>query len=107
MDKINQMLEEELIQSLNDLSSDEYGSEERAKRINEIALLNKTLNETKDEKSKKRFEVFKVVLPVVGSICTFILYAALFKEGLAFEQDGTVTSATVRSLFQGLLRPKV
>lgn len=107
MDKINKMLEEELIQSLNDLSSDEYGSEERAKRINEIALLNKTLNEGKDEKSRKGFETFKVVMPIVGSICTFILYAALFKEGLAFEKDGTVVSTTVRSLFQGLLRPKM
>ena len=113
-EKIKKLMEEELEQSIKDLSADEYGSEERTKRIDEITRLadavssaEKTEAEIETEKSKKKIEVAKVVTPIATGVCTLLMYGFLFKAGLKFEETGSFSSTTVRSLFTSLLRPKV
>lgn len=114
MNKINEMLEEELKLALADLKELKPGSEERRKMIEEVAAINKTYTdgmkaeeELKTEKSKRKFEVAKIITPIASGVCTLVLYATLFRMGLKFEETGSITSTTVRSLFQGLMRPKI
>lgn len=116
MNEITKKVQEELDASFEKLKTLEEGSEERKKLLGNMALLNnmylegyKTEEKVKSENSKsgKTLEWCKILVPVAGSVCTFILYAALFKMGLRFEETGTVASATVKHLFQGLLRPKM
>lgn len=120
-EEIRKMLEEEIKAEIRDLSTLEPGSKEKSTAIEDLAKLYKLrIEETKnewdfDEKYESRDSdiqfkkdqleeqvkdrYFRFGVEVAGIILPLIFYAAWMKRGFKFEETGTYTSTTFRSLF--------
>ncbi len=120
-EEIRKLLEEEIKAEIRDLSTLEPGSKEKSTAIEDLAKLYKLrIEETKNEwdfneKYKSRDSdiqfkkdqleeqvkdrYFRFGVEVAGIILPLIFYAAWMKRGFKFEETGTYTSTTFRSLF--------
>lgn len=129
MDNIREMLDEEIRHMIEVLSSNELGSEERRKAIDDLTYLHKLrVEEVKleqeevkernddvrkshdndlrwgqlDEQTKDR--LFRIGVDVAGIVIPLVFYGVWMNRGFKFEENGTFTSTTFRGLF-GRFRP--
>lgn len=120
-EEIRKLLEEEIKAEIRDLSTLEPGSKEKSTAIEDLAKLYKLrIEETKNEldfsekydaregdKQLKKDQLeeqvkdryFRFGVEVASIILPLIFYAAWMKRGFKFEETGTYTSTTFRSLF--------
>ncbi len=120
-EEIRKLLEEEIKTEIRDLSTLEPGSKEKSTAIEDLAKLYKLrIEETKNEwdfsekydaregdKQLKKDQLeeqvkdryFRFGVEVASIILPWIFYAAWMKRGFKFEETGTYTSTTFRSLF--------
>lgn len=120
-EEIRKLLEEEIKTEIRDLSTLEPGSKEKSTAIEDLAKLYKLrIEETKNEldfsekydaregdKQLKKDQLeeqvkdryFRFGVEVASIILPLIFYAAWMKRGFKFEETGTYTSTTFRSLF--------
>jgi hypothetical protein len=110
MDESKKMLEEEIQAAIQRLSSLTPGSKERTAAIDELSKLYhlkidevKSLEDTKvkkdqmSEEAKDRY--FKLGIAAADLIIPLVFYGTWMKKGFKFEETGTFTSTTFRSLF--------
>lgn len=108
-DEIRNLLNEEIKQQIQDLSSLEAGSDKKSKATEDVVKLcklaveeekteqnlceqQKQLNEqTKDRYVKIGIAAAEIILPL-------IFYACWIRKGLKFEETGSFTSATFKGL---------
>lgn len=109
MNEIKEMLNEEIKNSIANLSEFEDGSEEKGKAVDDIVKLHKlTTEESKVEaeieearKSRKDSKlgmwanIGVSLFTFIAGTCTTIV---MYKKGLKFEETGTVTSAHTRQI---------
>lgn len=120
-EEIRKLLEEEIKAEIRDLSTLEPGSKEKSTAIEDLAKLYKLrIEETKNEwdftekyesrnsdiqfkknqlEEQVKDRYFKFGVEVASIILPLIFYAAWMKRGFKFEETGTYTSTTFRSLF--------
>ena len=120
-EEIRKLLEEEIKTEIRDLSTLEPGSKEKSTAIEDLAKLYKLrIEETKNEwdfsekyesrdsdiqfkkeqlEEQVKDRYFRFGVEVAGIILPLIFYAAWMKRGFKFEETGTYTSTTFRSLF--------
>jgi len=120
-EEIRKLLEEEIKAEIRDLSTLEPGSKEKSTAIEDLAKLYKLrIEETKNEwdftekyesrdsdiqfkkdqlKEQVKDRYFRFGVEVAGIILPLIFYAVWMKRGFKFEETGTYTSTTFRSLF--------
>ncbi len=120
-EEIRKLLEEEIKAEIRDLSTLEPGSKEKSTAIEDLAKLYKLrIEETKNEwdftekyesrnsdiqfkkdqlEEQVKDRYFKFGVEVASIILPLIFYAAWMKRGFRFEETGTYTSTTFRSLF--------
>ncbi len=101
-EEIRDLLGEEIKTEIRDLSTLEPGSKEKSTAIEDLAKLyglkiEETRNDQLKEEQVNRY--FKLGLEAAGIILPMIFYAAWMKRGFRFEETGTYTSTTFRSLF--------
>lgn len=110
-ENIKQMLDEEIMEEITDLSILQSGSEEKSTAIDELVKLHKLrIEEAKvelegeklkkdptTEQSKDRY--LKFGLEAAGIVLPLIFYAVWMNKGFKFEETGTYTSTTFRGLF--------
>mgnify|MGYP001260394545 FL=1 len=120
-EEIRKLLEEEIKAEIRDLSTLEPGSKEKSTAIEDLAKLYKLrIEETKNEwdftekyesrdsdiqfkkdqlEEQVKDRYFRFGVEVAGIILPLIFYAVWMKRGFKFEETGTYTSTTFRSLF--------
>lgn len=120
-EEIRKLLEEEIKAEIRDLSTLEPGSKEKSTAIEDLAKLYKLrIEETKNEwdfnekyesrdsdiqfkkdqlEEQVKDRYFRFGVEAAGIILPLIFYAAWMKRGFKFEETGTYTSTTFRSLF--------
>ncbi len=120
-EEIRKLLEEEIKAEIRDLSTLEPGSKEKSTAIEDLAKLYKLrIEETKNEwdfnekyesrdsdmqfkknqlEEQVKDRYFRFGVEVASIILPLIFYAAWMKRGFKFEETGTYTSTTFRSLF--------
>ena len=113
MDEIRKLLEEEIKSGIRDLSTLPSGSEEKSSAIEDLVKLYKLrIEETRNEWdfSDKQFKkaqleeqvkdrYFRLGVEAAGIILPLIFYGIWMRRGFKFEETGTFTSTTFRSLF--------
>lgn len=120
-EEIRRLLGEEIKREIRDLSTLEPGSKEKSTAIEDLAKLYRLrIEETRNEwdfsekydaregdKQLKKDQLeeqvkdryFRFGVEAAGIILPLIFYAAWMKRGFKFEETGTYTSTTFRSLF--------
>ena len=120
-EEIRKLLEEEIKAEIRDLSTLESGSKEKSTAIEDLAKLYKLrIEETKNEwdftekyesrnsdiqfkkdqlEEQVKDRYFRFGVEAAGIILPLIFYAIWMKRGFKFEETGTYTSTTFRSLF--------
>jgi hypothetical protein len=128
MDKIKDLLSEEIKTGIQNLSSTSPGSKERTAAVDDLVDLyklrieetklaldseekrNKRIDEFEARESEERFKAkqlkeqvkdryFKLGMDAAGIILPLAFYAVWMKRGFKFEETGTFTSTTFRGLF--------
>lgn len=111
MEKIQAMLDGEIVNGIENLSNLEPESEEYLKAVNGLEKLYKLrLEEIKmdHEQRLKSAELndhaidryFKLGVEGAGIVLPLIFYAIWMQRGFEFEKEGTFTSTTFKGLFQ-------
>ena len=120
-EEIKDLLAEEIISGIRDLSSLPSGSKEKSSAIEDLVKLYKLrIEETKNEwdfnekynahESDKQFKkaqleeqvkdrYFRLGVEAAGIILPLIFYGIWMRKGFKFEETGTFTSTTFRGLF--------
>ena len=120
-EEIRKLLEEEIKTEIRDLSTLEPGSKEKSTAIEDLAKLYKLrIEETKNEwdfsekydaregdiqlkkdqlEEQVKDRYFRLGVEAASIILPLIFYAIWMKRGFKFEETGTYTSTTFRSLF--------
>lgn len=117
MDKIKDLLNEEIQRQFKDLASFAPGSKEKDMAVDTLTKLYKLkIEESKMEneedarifdgisKSEEKAErikdqYFKYGLEAAGLVLPLLFYATWMKKGFKFEETGTFVSTTFRNLF--------
>lgn len=122
MDEENRkLLEEEIKREIRDLSTLEPGSKEKSTAIEDLAKLYRLrIEETKNEwdfnekyesrdsdmqfkknqlEEQVKDRYFRLGVEAAGIILPLIFYGIWMRKGFKFEETGTFTSTTFRSLF--------
>jgi len=120
-EEIRKLLEEEIKAEIRDLSTLEPGSKEKSTAIEDLAKLYKLrIEETKNEwdfnekyesrdsdmqfkknqlEEQVKDRYFRLGVEAAGIILPLIFYGIWMRKGFKFEETGTFTSTTFRSLF--------
>lgn len=93
--EIKDLLGEEIKTEIQNLSTLEPGSKEKSTAIDDLAKLYRLRIE--DESRKDRY--FRLGVEAAGIILPLIFYGIWLRKGFKFEETGTFTSTTFRSLF--------
>jgi len=112
MEELKELLEEEIAEEIQELSSLATGSEEKSSAIEDLSKLYKLkIEETKmeldfddgqmkkeqlSEQVKDRY--FKVGIAAAELILPLMFYAVWLQKGFKFEETGAFTSTTFRGL---------
>jgi hypothetical protein len=121
IEDIRDLLEEEIKTEIRNLSTLEAGSKEKSTAIEDLAKLYRLrIEETRNEwdfnekyesrdsdiqfkkdqlKEQVKDRYFRLGVEAASIILPLIFYAAWMKRGFRFEETGTYTSTTFRSLF--------
>ena len=107
MKKINEMLNEEIAKEIKNLENLTPGSEEHQKAVESLAKLYElSMQEdtNKSEKVKAGGEYFlkfvQIGVEIAGVVLPLMVYSTWMDRGFKFEETGTYTSTTFKSLFQ-------
>ncbi len=120
-EEIRKLLEEEIKAEIRDLSTLEPGSKEKSTAIEDLAKLYRLrIEETKNEwdfnekyesrdsdmqfkknqlEEQVKDRYFRLGVEAAGIILPLIFYGIWMRKGFKFEETGTFTSTTFRSLF--------
>lgn len=127
-EEIKNLLGEEIVSEIQDLSTLEPGSEEKSSAIEDLAKLyrlrieetknewdfdekyNRRIMEDDDHKSEEQLKksqleeqvkdrYFRLGIEAASIILPMMFYAIWMKRGFKFEETGTYTSTTFRGLF--------
>lgn len=101
--KLNELLSKEIEDEINYLKTLEPGGEEHSRAVESLTKLYKLKmdEETKPEKDKEFLNLcIKYGIDLAGIILPLAFYSTWMKRGFKFEEKGTFTSTTFRSLFQ-------
>ncbi|HQJ06958.1 MAG TPA: hypothetical protein PLI57_11345 [Spirochaetota bacterium] len=120
-EEIRKLLEEEIKREIRDLSTLEPGSKEKSTAIEDLAKLYRLrIEETKNEwdftekyesrdsdiqfkkdqlEEQVKDRYFRLGVEAAGIILPLIFYGIWMRKGFKFEETGTFTSTTFRSLF--------
>lgn len=120
-EEIRKLLEEEIKREIRDLSTLEPGSKEKSTAIEDLAKLYRLrIEETRNEwdfnekyesrdsdmqfkknqlEEQVKDRYFRLGVEAAGIILPLIFYGIWMRKGFKFEETGTFTSTTFRSLF--------
>ena len=99
MNEIRDLLGEEIKSGIRDLSSLPYGSEEKSTAIEDLVKLYKLRIEERDFNEKVKDRYFRLGIEMTSIVLPLIFYGIWMRKGFKFEETGTYTSMTFRSLF--------
>ena len=94
-EEIRKLLEEQIKTDILKLSTLEAGSKDKMTAIDDLTKLYRLRIE--EESRKDRF--LRIGVDVAGIILPLIFYGIWLRRGFKFEETGTFTSTTFRSLF--------
>ena len=94
-EEIRKLLEEQIKTDILKLSTLEAGSKDKMTAIDDLTKLYRLRIE--EESRKDRY--FRLGVEAAGIILPLIFYGIWLKRGFKFEETGTFTSTTFRSLF--------
>jgi len=102
-EEIRNLLGEEIKTEIRNLSTLEAGSKEKSTAIEDLAKLYRLrIEETKNEwdfNEKVKDRYFRLGVEAAAIILPLIFYGIWMRRGFKFEETGTFTSTTFRSLF--------
>jgi len=102
-EEIRNLLGEEIKTEIRNLSTLEEGSKEKSTAIEDLAKLYRLrIEETKNEwdfNEKVKDRYFRLGVEAAAIILPLIFYGIWMRRGFKFEETGTFTSTTFRSLF--------
>lgn len=118
MSVVNDLIERTLVEKIEELDKLEFGSEEHSKAVDDICKLYRVridkekndkesvkFREQMDEQRKDRyFRLAGIVIPIGLSLSG---YALLMRQGLKFEETGTISSSWVRNLIHSFKPVKI
>lgn len=94
MDKIEVLLDDVILSTLDDISSLPVGSEERANAIEDLNDLYKVKDGYKKDKTNR----MDILTRLGETLLYLVCYKWMFAKGLKFEETGTIASTTMRNL---------
>ena len=96
---VKKILRKEYVKSLEKLETLELGSDEYRivlNHINDLSQIN--IDNIKDDKHEKINQYLERGVELTGVILPLVFYGVWMKKGLEFEQTGTFTSTTFKTL---------
>ena len=94
-EEIKDLLDKQIKTEILKLSTLEAGSKDKTTAIDDLAKLHRL----KIEEESRKDRYFRLGVEAAGIILPLIFYGIWLKRGFKFEETGTFTSTTFRSLF--------